>query len=301
MLSLTRLAIALALMSYAAVLDWRTRRVANWVWMLMGALGMAILALEMLHSDNTLGLTGDVWPYFLIFIPILVMFIEPFREWGYEVRGIDMVSVILGLIGIAGALALLYLEGTTRPVIILLTIPIMMFIFMLFYYTHLIHGGADAKAFIALAILFPVYPVIQNLPLIEYPVNIIENIQLTYPFTFLILMNAAIISVIVVSLYLFFKNLACGDKGFPEMFMGYKMDIDDIPKSFVWPMEKIIDGEHVLVLKPKRSDDVKAELAALKEQGLTRIWVNPKIPFIIPMLLGIIFSVVVGNLIVLLF
>ncbi len=301
MLSLIRLAIALALMSYAAVLDWRTRRVANWVWMLMGALGMAILAFEMLHSDNTLGLTSDIWPYFLIFIPILVMFIEPFREWGYEVRGIDMVSIILGLIGLMGALALLYLEGATRPVIVLLTIPIMMLIFMLFYYAHLIHGGADAKAFIVLTILFPVYPVIQNLPLIEYPVNIIENIQLTYPFTFLILMNAAIISVVVVSLYLFFKNLARGDKGFPEMFMGYKMDIDDIPKSFVWPMEKFIDGEHVLVLKPRRSDDIKAELNVLKEHGLTRIWVNPKIPFIIPMLLGIIFSVVIGNLIVLFF
>ncbi len=301
MLSLTRLAIALALMSYAAVLDWRTRRVANWVWMLMGVLGMAMLALEMLHSDNTLGLTGDIWPYFLIFIPILVMYIEPFRDWGYEVRGIDMVTIMLGLAGFAGALALISLEGFTRPVIILLTIPIMMFIFVLFYYTGLIHGGADAKAFIVLTILFPVYPVIMNLPLIEYPVNIIENIQLTYPFTFLILMNAAIISVVVVSLSLFFKNLARGDKGFPEMFMGYMMDIDDIPKSFVWPMEKIIDGEHVLVLKPKRTDDVKAELNALKEQGLTRIWVNPKIPFIIPMLLGIIFSVVVGNLIVLFF
>ena len=301
MLSLTRLAIALALMSYAAVLDWRTRRVANWVWILMGFLGMALLALEMLHSDNTLGLTGDVWPYFIIFIPILVMFIEPFREWGYEVKGIDMFSVILGLIGVMGALALIYLEGTTRPVIVLLTIPIMMFIFMMFYYAHLIHGGADAKAFISLAILFPIYPVISGLPLIGYPANIIENIQLTYPFTFLILMNAAIISVVVVSLSLFIKNLVRKDYGFPEMFMGYMMDIDDIPKSFVWPMEKIIDGEHVLVLKPKRSDNVKAELKILKEKGLTRIWVNPKIPFIIPMLLGIIFSVLIGNLIVLIF
>ena len=66
-------------------------------------------------------------------------------------------------------------------------------------------------------------------------------------------------------------------------------------------MEKFIDGEHVLVLKPRRSDDIKAELNVLKEHGLTRIWVNPKIPFIIPMLLGIIFSVVIGNLIVLFF
>ena len=173
-LSLTRLAIALALMSYAAVLDWRTRRVANWVWMLMGSLGLILLAIEMLHSDNTLGLTGDIWPYFLIFIPIIVLFIEPFREVGYEVKGIDMVSIILGLIGLMGALALLYLEGTTRPVIILLSIPVMMLFFILFYYVGLIHGGADAKAFIVLAILFPVYPVIQGLPLIKYPLNIIE-------------------------------------------------------------------------------------------------------------------------------
>jgi len=301
LLSLTRLAIALALMSYAAVLDWKTRKVANWVWIIMGSLGLVLLAMEMMHSDNTLGLTGDVWPYFLIFIPIIILFIEQYREVGYEVKGIDIVSILSGATGLAGLLAFIYFVDLTGPAIVLLSVPVMMFVFILFYYTRLLHGGADAKAFISMAILFPVYPVIQNLPLITYPANIIENVQMAYPFTFLILMNAAIISVIAVSLGLFFKNIVRGDRGFPEMFMGYRMDIDDISKSFVWPMEKIIDGGHVLVLKPKRKDDVKEELAILKEQGLTRIWVNPKVPFIIPMLLGIIFSVVIGNLIVLLF
>ena len=39
----------------------------------------------------------------------------------------------------------------------------------------------------------------------------------------------------------------------------------------------------------------------LKEKGLDRIWVTPKDPFMIPMTLGIVFSVIVGNLVALAF
>ncbi|MCK5309947.1 MAG: hypothetical protein KAJ64_04810, partial [Thermoplasmata archaeon] len=75
----------------------------------------------------------------------------------------------------------------------------------------------------------------------------------------------------------------------------------NIPKKFVWPMEKIIDDERVLVIFPKRDGDVRKDLLALRKEGIERIWVTPKVPFIIPMLLGIIFSVIIGNLVMLLF
>ena len=314
MLTLTRLAIALALMSYAAILDWRTRRVANWVWMLMGSIAMALLFFELLYFDTVAGstiLTVDGNPItgfeltqpaiYLIFIPIGIFFFDVFwdREPVYHEGKINFLPIVLYAIGFISMALMVIYAGLDNRTMALLAIPIMILVFIIFYYARLIHGGADAKAFMALAILFPYYPIIQGFPLIEGPG--VLGLNIAFPFAFLILMNAAILQVVTVPFGMFLKNLANRDFGFPEMFLGYRMDIENVAKKFVWPMEKIIDDERVLVIFPKRDGDIEKDLAPLKEQGIDRIWVTPKVPFIIPMLLAIIFSTIVGNLIMLLF
>ena len=313
-LSLIRLGIALALMSYAAVLDWRTRRVANWVWMLMGSIAIALLFLELLYWDMVAGspiltvegnsITGFELTQpaiYLIFIPICIFFFDVFwdRKPVYHEGKINFLPILLYAIAFISMALMVHYAGLDNRTMALLAIPVMIIVFTIFYYARLIHGGADAKAFMALAILFPYYPIIQGFPLIEGPA--VSGLSIAFPFAFLILMNAAILQVVTVPLGMFLKNLANRDFGFPEMFLGYRMDIVNIPKKFVWPMEKIIDDERVLVIFPKRDGDVKEDLKPLRELGIERIWVTPKVPFIIPMLLGIIISVFVGNLILLLF
>jgi len=313
MLSLTRLAIALALMSYAAILDWRTRRVANWVWMLMGSIAMALLFFELLSADGYF--SGAVYSVhgnllfemyqppsvFLIFIPISILFFDVFwdREPVYHEGKINFLPIVLYGIAFISMALMVYYAGIDNRTMALLAIPIMIIVFTIFYYARLIHGGADAKAFMALAILFPYYPIVQSFPLIEGPA--VQGLNIAFPFAFLILMNAAILQVVTVPLGMFFKNLANKEYGFPEMFLGYRMDIDEVPNKFVWPMQKVMDGEEVLVLFPKRGGDIEEDLKPLREIGATRLWVTPKVPFIIPMLLGIIFSVIVGNLVMLAF
>ena len=313
-ISLIRLGIALALMLYAAVLDWKTRRVANWVWMLMGSIAMALLFFELLYFDTVAGstlLTVDgnsisgfelAQPaIYLIFIPIGIFFFDVFwdREPVYHEGKINFLPILLYAIAFISMALMVYYAGLDNRTMALLAIPIMILVFILFYYLRLIHGGADAKAFMALAIMFPYYPIIQGFPLIEGPA--VSGLNIAFPFAFLILMNAAILQVVTVPLGMLIKNLANRDFGFPEMFLGYRMDIANIPKKFVWPMEKIIDDERVLVIFPKRDGDVRKDLLALRKEGIERIWVTPKVPFIIPMLLGIIFSVIIGNLVMLLF
>ena len=77
------------------------------------------------------------------------------------------------------------------------------------------------------------------------------------------------------------------------------MDIDDVKKEFVWPMERIVKGERVMVLFPKRNDD--ESLKKLKELDVKRIWVTPKIPFIVFLTAGFVISAFVGNLFVAIF
>jgi len=46
---------------------------------------------------------------------------------------------------------------------------------------------------------------------------------------------------------------------------------------------------------PKKFD-VDEELAEFEKQGITEIWVTPKIPFMIPLLIGFLVSFVLGDL-----
>jgi preflagellin peptidase FlaK len=89
-------------------------------------------------------------------------------------------------------------------------------------------------------------------------------------------------------------NAVRKDFGFPEMILGYKMDIVEVEKKFVWPMERIVEGERVIVLFPKKKED--DSLKKLKEEGVLRIWITPKIPFILFLTASFIISVFLGNL-----
>ncbi|MDD4308361.1 MAG: A24 family peptidase C-terminal domain-containing protein [Thermoplasmata archaeon] len=304
LLSAARLGAALVLMAAASLMDWRTRRVPDRVWIVMGGIGFCLLAVELLLSetDTFFGTERTFGAgHLLILVPIAILFLDTFwdRAPVYEDGKVNPVPVLLYAVGVIAALAMLQLEGMTAESGALLAIPIAMCAFIVFYYLGIVRGGADAKALLALSVLFPFYPIIANLPFISYPENTAEYLQMTFPFTFLILMNAAIIHALVGPTVRFFRNLARGDRGFPEMFLGYRMDISEVPKNFVWPMEAVRDGEVVLILFPKRSGDVKDERIKLREKGETRIWVTPKDPFIIPMTLGIIVSVVIGNFVML--
>jgi preflagellin peptidase FlaK len=89
-------------------------------------------------------------------------------------------------------------------------------------------------------------------------------------------------------------NATKRDFGFPEMLLGYKMDIDEVEKKFVWPMERVIDGERVMILFPRKTD--KESLKKLKEMDVKRIWITPKIPFIMFITAGFALSVFLGNI-----
>jgi preflagellin peptidase FlaK len=300
-LSLARLVVAMAFMIAASVMDWRTRKVPNRVWIILGSIGMGFLAIDMLMSWQDNGGFG-VW-HFLIFIPLAIIFYDTFwdREPMYFEGKVNPSPILLSIVALLACMVLVLQEGMTSETGSLLAIPVIMLVFIVFYYMGIIRGGADAKALMALALMFPFYPIISGLPIIAYPEQGADIIQITFPFAFLILMNAAIMHVLAGPSIRFIKNLARKDIGFPEMFLGYRMDIADIPKSFVWPMEAVRDDEVVLLVFPKRDGNMKEELLKLRSKGLERIWVTPKDPFIIPMTLGVLFSAIVGNLVILMF
>jgi preflagellin peptidase FlaK len=175
----------------------------------------------------------------------------------------------------------------------LMVIPILFVLIFFMYQFNIIKGGADAKALMAIALLIPRYPIIGPFPLIHLTTDLAQYIL---PFAILVLFNAALLTLIV-PLVMLFYNLTKRDVKFPAMLFGYTMDLPEARKRFVWPMEYVKDGVIKTSAFVKSDDSTEEQLNQLEAAGRTRIWVTPKIPFLIPITASLLFSSIVGNII----
>lgn len=225
-----RILVAGAILTYASVSDLRIRRVPNRTWLVGGAIGAALLLVEV-------SLFNRVDGPFLLLIPIIA--------------------------GLA----------------------------YVFWYFHLIAGGADAKAIMMLAILIP------------YPFEL-DEISSSIPYwpsplppTAVTFANSLLVFIAVPFLF-FAVNLLRGDLRFPAMLLGYRMDLERAQRSFVWVTERIDENgrSRQLLMSSKQSpEEEEANVARLRAANRTRVWVTPKIPFMVPLLGGFLAAIIVGD------
>lgn len=275
---------------YASYTDVKERRVRDIVWLVMGFTGGVFLLLQMFLEKRA-------WEYFLIFIPVTLLFASMFFEfkplYDKKNKAFNGKIILLFIIGFATLFYQFNALSDDTYFYRLLTIPVLILVFFVFYQVNIIHGGADAKALMTLAIFVPFYPKFLDFPLIQIgPERVSDAVELMFPFAFLVLMNG-VIFVIWIFLAFFIFNATRKDVKMPEMLLGYRMDIAQAEKTFVWPMEKVVDGKRVRVLFPKNVEEDTLEI--LKKYGAKRIWVTPKIPFIVALTGGFIVSVFFGN------
>lgn len=285
-LPLIKVTLAFVVLLHASWSDWRTREASDLHWIVLGVAGLAFLAVQ-LYLDGAEPL------YYLILLPIAIFFLDIFWERrGMFEDGINALPLALYLVGLAVLGALVLLRYQDLYLWELMLTPALFLLFVLFYQFDVIKGGADAKALIALAILLPLYPVIDGLPLIAPPT---ELSQFILPFPLLVLFNAALATLVMPIAFLAY-NLARGDVRFPAMLFGYRVGVEEAEGRFVWPMERVVEGERVMTYFPRSTEDTAAQLEELRAAGAGRIWVTPKVPFLIPITASLLFSAVVGNL-----
>ncbi|MCK4364598.1 MAG: prepilin peptidase [Thermoplasmatales archaeon] len=189
--------------------------------------------------------------------------------------------------GIGGILLLIqyFTPGFGTQINYLIFIPIMIALVYVLFQLRLIFGGADAKALMAIAILVPLAPVISQFPLWG---------RSLMPASWFIFSNSVILFLFIpLSLLLF--NIAKRNIQFPYALLGYKMDIKKARDKFVWPLEKIVDGKRKFAYMPKNFE-IEDELNEFEKNGISKIWVTPKIPFMIPLLAGFICAFVLGDI-----
>lgn len=192
------------------------------------------------------------------------------------------------IMGIAGLLLLSveYVDGGLEgKEVQLVFIPIMIGLVYLLFQLRLIFGGADAKALMAISILVPLQPDINNFPIwgVSY-----------MPAVWSIFSNS-IILFLLIPVSLSFYNIFKRNISFPYCFIGYKMSVSKAKQKFVWPLEKIVDGKSKFVYMPK-DFDVDDEFEEFEKLGIKEIWVTPKIPFMIPLLGGFIVAFIFGDI-----
>jgi len=287
--SLLRFALGAAFLGYACVRDWKTREVSDKVWLILGSIAFIVLAVQLDGVEAT-------WQEMLLLIPSALIFFDIFWDrdeiYDGETGKVHFGAIALYAAATASFIAGFYLAGFTGNTIPLMMLTAMIVLGILFFFMGVLHGGADAKAFITIAILAPVYPTFLSFPLFETPFLL----GLGFPFALAVLLNSALMLLAVPPALMIF-NATRGDLTMPRAAFGYRMPLEKAENAFVWPMERVVDGEVVIKLFPPKDDEsVEDAYAALKEAGRDDIWVTPQIPFLIPLTIGFVVTFVVGNL-----
>ena len=287
-----RLIIGGIFLAYASYKDVKTRRVKNKVWIVLGVIGIIILESQLIYEKWDIIYHFTLIPIFFLFS---TAFIEPTKKSNFKEGEINnLLYYLLCLISIIIVVFQIYKLDTYGEYLKLLVIPSIILISYAFYYSHLLFGGADAKAMMTVALLVPFNPEIWKFPFWDV---IINETEINFPAPYVILTNSVIIF-IVIPLGFFIYNLLKRDieSPFVHCFLGYKMDIKKAKEKFIWPMEKVENNEVVLILLPKKKMDINAEIEKLEKHGLKRIWITPKTPFMVALFFGYIACFIFGDL-----
>lgn len=200
---------------------------------------------------------------------------------------------LLWIVMLAAGLLLLAVDAVLRfPDVraawpYLLFAPALVVAYYFLYQFGLIAGGADAKALMALAVLAP-FPIAYStaLPVFQSP----------FPGGVVVFVNA-LLAFLVIPLAYFLVNLARLDLD-PMAFLGVRRRVQDVDKGHYWLMERVDDEGKVRrhYFASRAAYDLEEEKRKLLEKGVERVWVTPKVPFMIPLTIGFVLAFTVGDL-----
>jgi preflagellin peptidase FlaK len=280
LLDLLRLLLGAAVLCFAAFTDWRWRRAPNVLWIVVAAVGVALLLIEAALDPAPL---AGRWPY-LLGVPVLLVLVSA-SGW------MDALAGVLGLGGAAAVVAVERLHpGLLTPAWgALAAIPVLAALVYVLWWFGLIAGGADAKALIALAALLP-WPLRLDdaLPLLPAPL----------PGSFSVLADSLLLFLLI-PLGMLVWNVAHGDVRLPHALLGVKREARLVRRGHQWPLETVTpEGARRTRLFASRMSDgeIDETFERVQSLGSQRVWVTPKVPFMIPLLAGFLCAFTVGDL-----
>ncbi len=280
--------------AYAAVADLRDREVSDRLWQGLGAAGF-VLGLIAVSPGGPVPV--------LLWLAVASLTLEHMVSWDQWFGGrIERYADLLELGGYAGVLVLvgvaavrLGIGAAAVPVAVQAVQVTVVFARGLFE-LGVLYGGADAKALMIAGLLVPLFPA----PWVWSPPAVVP-VTAVLPFSVDLLMNAALLSV-VVPLGLGARNVARGEFRLFEGFTGYSLPVAMLPHRFVWVRDPRAGPvrEHEEQVETTEEDRARrVRIArALSDQGVSRVWVTPQIPFLVLMAAGALAALLFGNLVI---
>lgn len=209
-------------------------------------------------------------------------------KWRRAPNALWIAVAFVGLVLLAAEAALDW-SGTLARWPYLAFVPAFAAVVYGLWYLGLVAGGADAKALMALGVLAP------------FPVALgpgVPPLDSLVPGAFATLGNS-LVFFLAIPLTLFAWNAARGDFRLPHAFLGVRRRGRDARRGHAWPMETVdAEGRRATRLFGSRMGraELDEQLDRIEALGDERVWVTPKVPFMIPLLLGFVSSFLVGDL-----
>jgi preflagellin peptidase FlaK len=310
-----RVAVAVGGLAVASYTDVKKREVPDGLWY---ALALAALPLMALDFDARFG--GTAW---LLALPVGAVFAVAFT--GGELfpifpgdtlpegeivlseaqRRLWRIDKALSATVVAVSLAvLLWAPGLDlgRPVhpllgpqAIALSACLMFGAGLFFFITGALFGGGDAKGFMVLALLFPTAPALAGLPVMA-PASLAAQ---SLPFALVVFFNAGLMLVVAGPVVYAAVSLRRGHFRFPDSLMAVPKPVGQVDLSRDFVMGSLEDGQfkrRFLTRQGTHSDAKQKEaLAFLQQRGDPVVFVAPKLPFMVYMLLGLVVAVVLTS------
>lgn len=165
-----------------------------------------------------------------------------------------------------------------------------MIIFSYLLYAINAYGGADAKAIMSIALIFPFYPRVADFPVLNQGFGI---------FAFSVLANSVVFAPFIMLSLLFRNLLKEGFRGFlknPLFYVaGYKIPVERIKFHNLF---EFVDEKGELRRVRKAVESNEEILQKLKSKGIERVWVTPALPFIVFITTGFFIAVLFGDVFV---
>ncbi|UCC92942.1 MAG: hypothetical protein JSW25_09820 [Thermoplasmata archaeon] len=309
---LGRILVGVVVLGLASITDLRTRRVPNVFWYVAAGIGIGLLVVDLSMVEGSTG-----W-HLLMAFPVAAIFAvtvtggelwpvmppdeeDEGRELTPEEARVYIADLAVSGLLIALSIAVMVLAidhvGSGSDVYIYITGSVLTIALALgLYMTRVLHGGGDAKALMTLAVIYPVQPLGEMFPLVEAPEEMIW-----FPFALGVLLNAAIISALMPLAFVIMSAIR-GPLRFPEAVFGYPVPIDQVEDGHLWLMYEAEEGSTQVTRRMWPGRSKKAELARaralaiLRDQKETTVYVSPKIPFMVPLFVGLLLAIFFGNI-----
>lgn len=292
----------------ATYLDLKIRRVPNDWWVSWAKPALFLLCLELwaLEADWTIWLTASAVVAYASTAVIGRPTLKDVKNFNpedvlvsiwYLVSGVGLVAGALthstplldGLgfgslvncefCSTAGEIEAAYIWGQ------MIVIGLVLFFFEICYQLRMLHGGADAKAMMFVALCMPSWG---TLPAAEG--------ALMPPAIALLIWGA--MTFLVLPIYVFVRNLIAGDaKNLAMAWHARKLPLEEIANRHVWLLDEVIEGPEgdkkiITRMRPKRGgrgeNELQDMLDELSELGCERAWATEKYPFMAFLIIGVI-------------